>query len=283
MRGFEEGAKVQLALEQRAAIAAAAETNLLVVTGGPGVGKTTIVRAMLATFARAKLEVRLAAPTGRAAKRLSEANLARGVDPAPAARVRAQGADVQEERQVAARRRRDHRRRGLDDRPAARRQPAASRRPGHTPGPGRRRRPAAQRRSGRGAPRHHRLRRGAHRAALAHLSARRARSKASSWRTRTAFAKASRRSPRRSTRPGPISSTVERRDPEQAAAHHSPARHRAHPQALRARPAARCAGADADAPWCRRVDHPERRAPGRAQPERSVDHRGARSCGKATR
>jgi exodeoxyribonuclease V alpha subunit len=73
MLAFEEGAKVQLAPEQRAAIAAAAETNLLVVTGGPGVGKTTIVRAMLATFARAKLGVRLAAPTGRAAKRLSEA------------------------------------------------------------------------------------------------------------------------------------------------------------------------------------------------------------------
>ena len=73
MRTFEESAKVQLAPEQRAAIAAAAETNLLVVTGGPGVGKTTIVRAMLATFARARLTVRLAAPTGRAAKRLSEA------------------------------------------------------------------------------------------------------------------------------------------------------------------------------------------------------------------
>ncbi len=42
-------------------------------TGGPGVGKTTIVRAILAVFARARLEVRLAAPTGRAAKRMSEA------------------------------------------------------------------------------------------------------------------------------------------------------------------------------------------------------------------
>ena len=73
MSAFEENAKVQLAPEQRAAIAAAAETNLLVVTGGPGVGKTTIVRAMLATFARAWLTVRLAAPTGRAAKRLAEA------------------------------------------------------------------------------------------------------------------------------------------------------------------------------------------------------------------
>ena len=41
--------------------------------GGPGVGKTTIVRAILAVLARAGVVVRLAAPTGRAAKRLSEA------------------------------------------------------------------------------------------------------------------------------------------------------------------------------------------------------------------
>ncbi len=46
---------------------------MLVVTGGPGVGKTTIVRAILAVLARAKVDFRLAAPTGRAAKRMSEA------------------------------------------------------------------------------------------------------------------------------------------------------------------------------------------------------------------
>jgi exodeoxyribonuclease V alpha subunit len=44
-----------------------------VVTGGPGVGKTTIVRAILAVFDRAGVTVRLAAPTGRAAKRMTEA------------------------------------------------------------------------------------------------------------------------------------------------------------------------------------------------------------------
>jgi exodeoxyribonuclease V alpha subunit len=43
------------------------------VTGGPGVGKTTIVRAILSVLENAKLSVRLAAPTGRAAKRLGEA------------------------------------------------------------------------------------------------------------------------------------------------------------------------------------------------------------------
>jgi exodeoxyribonuclease V alpha subunit len=44
-----------------------------VVTGGPGVGKTTIVKAILSVFDRAKIPTRLAAPTGRAAKRMSEA------------------------------------------------------------------------------------------------------------------------------------------------------------------------------------------------------------------
>jgi exodeoxyribonuclease V alpha subunit len=70
---FEKGTGVELAPEQRAAVSAAAAERVVVVTGGPGVGKTTIVRAMLATFARAGLSVRLAAPTGRAAKRMTEA------------------------------------------------------------------------------------------------------------------------------------------------------------------------------------------------------------------
>ena len=42
-------------------------------TGGPGVGKTTIVRAIIALFDKARVNVRLAAPTGRAAKRMTEA------------------------------------------------------------------------------------------------------------------------------------------------------------------------------------------------------------------
>ena len=70
---FESRARVELAPEQRAAVEAAARRALLVVTGGPGVGKTTIVRAILSVLARARVEVRLAAPTGRAAKRMSEA------------------------------------------------------------------------------------------------------------------------------------------------------------------------------------------------------------------
>jgi exodeoxyribonuclease V alpha subunit len=70
---FEARARVELAPEQRSAVEEASRRQVLVITGGPGVGKTTIVRAILALFARASVEVRLAAPTGRAAKRMSEA------------------------------------------------------------------------------------------------------------------------------------------------------------------------------------------------------------------
>jgi exodeoxyribonuclease V alpha subunit len=69
---FESRARVELAPEQRSAVEEAARRQVLVVTGGPGVGKTTIVRAILATLVRAGVVVRLAAPTGRAAKRLSD-------------------------------------------------------------------------------------------------------------------------------------------------------------------------------------------------------------------
>ncbi|HSN98982.1 MAG TPA: AAA family ATPase, partial [Candidatus Nanopelagicales bacterium] len=48
-------------------------SKVTVITGGPGVGKTTIVRAVLSCLDRAKVRARLAAPTGRAAKRMSEA------------------------------------------------------------------------------------------------------------------------------------------------------------------------------------------------------------------
>ncbi len=69
---FEMQARVELAPEQRSAVEEAARRQVLVVTGGPGVGKTTIVRAILAVLGRAGIVVRLAAPTGRAAKRLSD-------------------------------------------------------------------------------------------------------------------------------------------------------------------------------------------------------------------
>ena len=70
---FEKDARVSLAPAQRSAVEEAAKNKVLVITGGPGVGKTTIVKAILAVLDRAKLSARLAAPTGRAAKRMSEA------------------------------------------------------------------------------------------------------------------------------------------------------------------------------------------------------------------
>jgi exodeoxyribonuclease V alpha subunit len=63
---------IELAPTQRQAIQAATTEKVLVITGGPGVGKTTIVRGLIDIFAAKGQRVALAAPTGRAAKRLSE-------------------------------------------------------------------------------------------------------------------------------------------------------------------------------------------------------------------
>lgn len=57
---------------QRKAIATAASKGLLILTGGPGTGKTTAIKGIINIFERQKLEIALAAPTGRAAKRMSE-------------------------------------------------------------------------------------------------------------------------------------------------------------------------------------------------------------------
>ena len=58
--------------QQKKTISAALEKQLLVITGGPGTGKTTTVRAVLALFDAMGLDTLLAAPTGQAAKRLSQ-------------------------------------------------------------------------------------------------------------------------------------------------------------------------------------------------------------------
>ncbi len=69
----DEGTMAKLAAAQRDAVYASLEHGLVVLTGGPGTGKTTTVRAIVEAFEKNELPVVLCAPTGRAAKRLSEA------------------------------------------------------------------------------------------------------------------------------------------------------------------------------------------------------------------
>jgi len=64
---------LSLAPLQREALANAIRSKVSIITGGPGVGKTTIIRALTEIFSARKLDIRLAAPTGRAAKRMSDA------------------------------------------------------------------------------------------------------------------------------------------------------------------------------------------------------------------
>ncbi len=68
----QEETGVRYAELQRKAISDALENGVMLLTGGPGTGKTTVVRALLHIFTSMGLKLALAAPTGRAAKRLSE-------------------------------------------------------------------------------------------------------------------------------------------------------------------------------------------------------------------
>ena len=76
---WEAAAGICLAAQQRQAIEASLEHGILVLTGGPGTGKTTVIKGIIAVLEEQGLQILLAAPTGRAAKRLSEATAKKAV------------------------------------------------------------------------------------------------------------------------------------------------------------------------------------------------------------
>ncbi len=69
---IEEKNGILYADKQKEAIITAAEKGLLILTGGPGTGKTTVVKGIIDIFEGKRMEVLLCAPTGRAAKRMTE-------------------------------------------------------------------------------------------------------------------------------------------------------------------------------------------------------------------
>ena len=73
LQAIEENTGLYLDDMQRTAVMEAARRGSLVLTGGPGTGKTTTINAMIHFFESEGLDIRLAAPTGRAAKRMTEA------------------------------------------------------------------------------------------------------------------------------------------------------------------------------------------------------------------
>ena len=69
---WQSRAGFELAPKQRQALENSLRSKFSIITGGPGVGKTTIIRALVEIYGRKKRRVILAAPTGRAAKRMTE-------------------------------------------------------------------------------------------------------------------------------------------------------------------------------------------------------------------
>jgi exodeoxyribonuclease V alpha subunit len=73
IRSVEELSGIELSESQRSAVSLALTSKLIVITGGPGVGKTTIINTILEILGSKSLTFLLCAPTGRASKRLAEA------------------------------------------------------------------------------------------------------------------------------------------------------------------------------------------------------------------
>ena len=72
IREWERDERIHLAPEQAEAVKASVDHGVFVLTGGPGTGKTTVIKGILSVMEQAGCKILLAAPTGRAAKRLAE-------------------------------------------------------------------------------------------------------------------------------------------------------------------------------------------------------------------
>lgn len=73
LKKVEEKSKMKLSEKQKEAIKAINEKNVTIITGGPGTGKTTIIKTIIDLYEEKNKKVVLAAPTGRAAKKMTEA------------------------------------------------------------------------------------------------------------------------------------------------------------------------------------------------------------------
>lgn len=73
LKKVEEKSKIELSEKQKEAIKAINEKNVTIITGGPGTGKTTIIKTIIDLYEEKNKKVVLAAPTGRAAKKMTEA------------------------------------------------------------------------------------------------------------------------------------------------------------------------------------------------------------------
>ncbi|MDR0652288.1 MAG: ATP-dependent RecD-like DNA helicase [Synergistaceae bacterium] len=69
----ERAMRIELAQNQREAVKLALSSKVMIITGGPGTGKTTILKAIIRILQERGVKIKLAAPTGRAAKKMSEA------------------------------------------------------------------------------------------------------------------------------------------------------------------------------------------------------------------
>ncbi len=73
LRVVEQGEEIELDEMQRRAVIESVKNGLLIITGGPGTGKTTTINTIIRYFEKEDMSILLAAPTGRAAKRMTEA------------------------------------------------------------------------------------------------------------------------------------------------------------------------------------------------------------------